>query len=66
VYAGSLRREVLAGRDWRSVDPLALVMSADNAEMVRKGSTREVVPMSMSADSAAWDIVNAWSRTYDS
>jgi hypothetical protein len=66
VYAGSLRRDVLAGRDWRSVDPLALVMSADNAEMVRKGSTREVVPMSMSADSAAWDIVNAWSRTYDS
>ncbi|MDN5765589.1 MAG: DUF4236 domain-containing protein [Humibacillus sp.] len=65
VYAGTLRRELLAHQDWHSLDPLDLVMSAENAEMVRKGSTREVVTLPVDPDSPAQDILNAWSRTYD-
>lgn len=65
VYAGTLRRDVLTGRDWQSVDPVDLVMSAENAEMARKGVTREVVPMTVGADSPIQDIVIAWTRTYD-
>ncbi|OFE14330.1 hypothetical protein BA895_10100 [Humibacillus sp. DSM 29435] len=66
VYAGTLRRELLAHRDWRSLDPLDVVMAAENAEMARKGSTREVVTLPVDVDSPARDILNAWSRTYDS
>ena len=66
VYAGTLRRELLAHRAWHSVDPLDVVMSAENAEMVRKGSTREVVTLPVDADSPAQHILVAWSRTYDS
>ena len=56
----------LAHREWRSLDPLDVVMPAENAEMERKGSTREVVTLPVDADSPAQDILNAWSRTYDS
>ncbi|WP_141841523.1 hypothetical protein [Humibacillus xanthopallidus] len=66
VYAGMLRRELLADREGRSLDPLDVVMSAENAEMVRKGSTREVVSLPVDADSPARAILDAWSRTYDS
>lgn len=66
VYAGTLRRELLTHRDWHSLDPIDVVMSAENAEMVRKGSTREVVTLPVDVDSPAQDILSAWSRTYDS
>ncbi|MEP7333755.1 MAG: hypothetical protein ABI692_16890 [Terracoccus sp.] len=66
VYAGTLRRELLAQREWRRLDPLDVVMSTENAELARKGSTREVVTWPVDADSPAQDILNAWSRTYDS
>jgi hypothetical protein len=66
VYAGTLSRELLADRQGRTLDPLDVVMSAENAQMVRKGSTREVVSLPVDADSSARAILSAWSRTYDS
>lgn len=66
VYAGTLSRGLLADRQGRSLDPLDVVMSAENAVMVRKGSTGEVVSLPVDADSPARAILSAWSRTYDS
>ena len=56
----------LAHREWRSLDPLGVVMPAENAEMERKGSTREIVTLPVHANSPAEHILSAWSRTYDS
>jgi hypothetical protein len=73
VYARTLRRELLAERQGRSLDPLHVVTAAEDAQMVRKGSTREVVSLPVDvvslpvdADSPAGPILTAWSRTYDS
>ena len=62
VYAGTFRRAFLANRDWSTLDPLDLVMSADSAQMVRKGSTREVVALQVEADSPASQLLNIWSE----
>lgn len=61
VYAGSLRRDHLAHLDWRTLDPLAVAMSAEDAQMARKGSTREVVALPIEPDSPAQELLDAWS-----
>ncbi len=47
VYAGTLRREALAGLDWASIDPLEPVLAADGAQLNRQGRTREVTALSV-------------------
>ncbi|MGO4596922.1 hypothetical protein [Terrabacter sp. 2RAF25] len=62
IYAGTLRRDFLAQRDWRDMDPLAVAMNAENAQMLRKGSTREVVGLAVEPDSPAAHLLEAWSQ----
>ncbi|MGO4363032.1 DUF4236 domain-containing protein [Terrabacter sp. RAF57] len=62
IYAGTLRRDFLANRDWPSVDPLAVAMAAEDAEMRHKGSTREVVGLAVEPNSPAADLIEAWSQ----
>lgn len=62
VYAGTFHRDRLAHLDWRTADPLATAMGADNAEMARKGSTREVVGLTVEPDSPAQALLDAFTR----
>ncbi|MHA3838274.1 DUF4236 domain-containing protein [Terrabacter sp. AAH1] len=62
VYAGILRRDFLSQRDWRALDPLAVAMAAENAEMRHKGSTREVVGIAVEPGSPAAELLAAWSQ----
>ena len=65
VYAGTLRRDHLAHLAWRTVDPLVVAMSTEDAEMARKGSTREVVALAVDPDSSARELLDAWSQALD-
>ncbi|MEW1951983.1 DUF4236 domain-containing protein [Terrabacter sp. NPDC080008] len=65
VYAGTLRRDHLAHLDWATIDPLAVAMEAEDAQMSRKGSTREVVALAVEANSPAAALLGAWSQPVD-
>lgn len=62
VYAGTFSREGMARVDWHSVDPLVLAMAANDAQLTRKGSTREVVALSVEPGSPAHDLLDALTR----
>lgn len=65
VYAGMLRRDHLAHLDWRNLDPLTVAMSAEDAQMARKGSAREVVALPVEPGSPAQELLDAWSAALD-
>ncbi len=65
VYAGTLRRDVLAHLDWNSIGPLAVALEAEGAQMRFKGSTREVVALAVEPDSPAAALLEAWSQPVD-
>lgn len=62
IYAGTLRRDFLAERDWRGLDALAVAMDAEHAEMRHKGSTREVIGLAVEPNSPAAHLLEAWSQ----
>jgi hypothetical protein len=45
IYRGTFSRAELADVDWRSVDPSSAIRSAEGAELVTRGRTRELVPV---------------------
>lgn len=65
VYAGTLRRDHLAHLNWAALDPLTVAMSAEDAQMARKGSTREVVALSVEPGSPAQELLDAWSEALE-
>jgi hypothetical protein len=62
IYAGTLRRDFLLHQQWRSLDPLAVAMAAEHAEMRHRGSTREVVALEVEPGSPTADLLLSWSQ----
>jgi len=59
VYAGTFSRGGLARVNWRSVDPLGLALAANDAQLTRRASTREVIGLSVEPGSPARDLLDA-------
>lgn len=64
VYAGTLQRATMTRTDWRAIDPLRLVMSTDDALMVRKGSTRQVEAIPVETGSPAEGLLTALAEAH--
>ncbi|HEY3683130.1 MAG TPA: DUF4236 domain-containing protein [Streptosporangiaceae bacterium] len=47
IYAARFSRERFRNTDWSRVDPIALLLTAPDALIKRKGSAREVVPIDL-------------------
>jgi len=57
VYAGRFTRQRLAGLDWSTIDPLAVLLTAPDALFRRRGVAGEVVPIDLSGEPELADVL---------
>jgi hypothetical protein len=50
IYVGRFARAALRAVAWRTADPVALLLTADNAQLRRKGTAKEVVHLNIDGD----------------
>lgn len=60
IYAGSFRRSNLERVRWRDVDPVALLLTADEAVFTRKGAVGDVMPISVGGSSGLQQLLDAF------
>lgn len=47
IYSGTFKRAPLQGLPWQQIDPVAALLTAEDAAFVRKGAAGEVMPVSV-------------------
>jgi hypothetical protein len=63
IYIGSFRREGLAHLDWTTIEPVEQLLTATGAQLQRKGSTREVVPLPAQDDEQLQSLLDDFSTS---
>jgi hypothetical protein len=66
IYVGSFHREDLAHLDWTKVEPVQQVLTAQGAQLQRKGSTHEVIQLSVRDDKDLQNLLDDFAASLSS